>query len=84
MVGRRARRSDSATLLSCGPAQLSGDWHKATADYYGACESIDASVGRVRKVLEEEGLSENTIFVFMSDHGCHFMTRNQDTAQHAQ
>jgi arylsulfatase A-like enzyme len=55
-----------------------GDWRKQLPDYYGACESIDASVGRVRKVLEEEGLSDNTIFVFMSDHGCHFMTRNQE------
>ncbi len=55
-----------------------GDWHKQLPDYYGACESIDASVGRVRKILDEEGLGENTIFVFMSDHGCHFMTRNQE------
>jgi arylsulfatase A-like enzyme len=55
-----------------------GDWHQQLPDYYGCCESIDASVGRVRKVLEEEGYAENTIFVFMSDHGCHFMTRNQE------
>jgi arylsulfatase A-like enzyme len=55
-----------------------GDWHQQLPDYYGSCESIDASVGRLRKVLEEEGLAENTIFVFMSDHGCHFMTRNQE------
>ena len=55
-----------------------GDWHKQLPDYYGACEAIDASVGRVRKILEEEGLADNTIFVFMSDHGCHFMTRNQE------
>ena len=55
-----------------------GDWHEQLPDYYGACESIDASVGRLRKVLEEEGLAENTIFVFMSDHGCHFMTRNAE------
>jgi arylsulfatase A-like enzyme len=55
-----------------------GDWHKQLPDYYGACEAIDASVGRLRKVLDEQGLAENTIFVFMSDHGCHFMTRNQE------
>jgi arylsulfatase A-like enzyme len=55
-----------------------GDWHQQLPDYYGACESIDASVGRLRKVLEEEGLAENTIFVFMSDHGCHFCTRNAE------
>ena len=55
-----------------------GDWHKQLPDYYGCCESIDASVGRLRKVLDEERLSDNTIFVFMSDHGCHFMTRNTE------
>jgi arylsulfatase A-like enzyme len=55
-----------------------GDWRQQLPDYYGACESIDASVGRVRQILEEEKLAENTIFVFMSDHGCHFMTRNQE------
>lgn len=63
------------------PADLSaqpGDWHEQLPDYYGCCEAIDASVGRVRKILEEEGLAENTIFLFMSDHGCHFMTRNQE------
>lgn len=32
----------------------------------------------MRKVLQEESLAENTIFVFLSDHGCHFMTRNQE------
>ena len=57
---------------------LPGDWHEQLPDYYGCCEAIDASVGRVRKILEEEGLAENTIFLFMSDHGCHFMTRNQE------
>lgn len=57
---------------------LPGDWHQQLPDYYGACESIDASVGRIRKTLEEEGLAEDTIFVFFSDHGCHFMTRNEE------
>ena len=27
-------------------------------------------------MLEETGQRDNTIFVFFSDHGCHFMTRN--------
>ncbi len=57
---------------------LPGDWHEQLPDYYGCCEAIDASVGRVRKILEEEGLVDNTIFLFMSDHGCHFMTRNTE------
>jgi arylsulfatase A-like enzyme len=57
---------------------LPGDWHQQLPDYYGACESIDSSVGRIRKVLQETGQADNTIFVFISDHGCHFMTRNQE------
>lgn len=55
-----------------------GFWQAQLPDYYGCVESIDASVGRVRKILEEEKLDENTIFVFISDHGCHFGTRNQE------
>ncbi|GGG90649.1 sulfatase-like hydrolase/transferase [Silvibacterium dinghuense] len=55
-----------------------GTWQAQLPDYYGCIEAIDNSVGRIRKVLEEEHLAENTIFVFLSDHGCHFMTRNQE------
>ncbi|MBS1799651.1 MAG: sulfatase-like hydrolase/transferase [Acidobacteria bacterium] len=57
---------------------LPGDWHQQLPDYYGACESIDASVGRIRRILKEEHLADDTILVFISDHGCHFMTRNQE------
>ena len=57
---------------------LPGTWQAQLPDYYGCIESIDASVGRVRRILEEEHLAENTIFVFLSDHGCHFMTRNEE------
>lgn len=57
---------------------LPGTWQAQLPDYYGCIEAIDASVGRVLKILEEEKLAENTIFVFLSDHGCHFMTRNQE------
>jgi arylsulfatase A-like enzyme len=57
---------------------LPGNWNQQLPDYYGCCEAIDQSVGRVRRILEEEKLADNTIFVFMSDHGCHFMTRNKE------
>jgi arylsulfatase A-like enzyme len=55
-----------------------GNWQQQLPDYYGCVEAIDASVGRVRKILEAEKLADNTIFMFMSDHGCHFMTRNKE------
>jgi len=57
---------------------LPGNWQQVLPDYYGACESIDQSVGRVRKILDEENLTENTVVIFISDHGCHFMTRNDE------
>jgi arylsulfatase A-like enzyme len=37
--------------------------------YYASVSYMDAQVGRVLKVLEEEGLRDNTIVVFTSDHG---------------
>lgn len=57
---------------------LPGTWQDQLPDYYGCIEAIDTSVGRIRRVLEEQHLAEDTIFVFISDHGCHFMTRNQE------
>jgi arylsulfatase A-like enzyme len=55
---------------------LPGDWQKQLPDYYGSIERIDESVGRILQTLEEQNLLENTIFLFTSDHGCHFRTRN--------
>lgn len=57
---------------------LPGIWQAQLPDYYGCIEAIDKSVGRVIKILEEEGQLENTLFIFLSDHGCHFATRNTE------
>ncbi|MGA3325396.1 MAG: sulfatase-like hydrolase/transferase [Terriglobia bacterium] len=55
-----------------------GDWQKQLPDYYGCCASIDESVGGILGALRELGMEENTIVVFLSDHGCHFRTRNSE------
>ena len=39
--------------------------------YYASISFIDAQVGRLRAALREKDLAENTIVVFMSDHGYH-------------
>lgn len=39
------------------------------ANFYGMIANIDANVGRLRALLEREGLAENTIFVFTTDNG---------------
>ena len=44
---------------------------KAVAGYYASVSYMDAQVGKVLKTLEEEGLEDNTIVIFTSDHGFH-------------
>jgi len=44
---------------------------KAIAGYYASVSYMDAQVGKVSKTLKEEGLEENTIVIFTSDHGFH-------------
>ncbi|MEZ5943980.1 MAG: sulfatase-like hydrolase/transferase [Planctomycetaceae bacterium] len=40
-----------------------------TAAYYAMCEQIDDQVGRMLAALDASGQRENTIVIFMSDHG---------------
>jgi arylsulfatase A-like enzyme len=39
------------------------------ARYYGMVANIDYNVGRIEKMLEETGLRDNTILVFLTDNG---------------
>lgn len=44
---------------------------KAIAAYYASVSYMDAQLGKVLKTLKEEGIEDNTIVVFTSDHGFH-------------
>ncbi len=44
---------------------------KAIAAYYASVSYMDAQVGKVLKTLKNEGLEDNTIVIFTSDHGFH-------------
>jgi arylsulfatase A-like enzyme len=57
---------------------LPGAWPSQLADYYGCVKGIDDAVGTLLSTLKEEGLEDNTIVMFVSDHGCHFKTRNAE------
>ncbi len=57
---------------------LPGTWRSQLADYYGCVAKMDETVGRILGLLEENGFGKNTIVVFLSDHGCHFRTRNTE------
>lgn len=50
-------------------AMEDSDRREVTAAYYAMCELIDDQVGRILQALDETGQRENTIVVFMSDHG---------------
>ena len=51
-------------------AQMSEEQEKkAIAGYYASVTYMDAQVGKVLQTLKEEGLEENTIVIFASDHG---------------
>ena len=57
---------------------LPGVWQQALPDYYACVERIDQSVGRIVETLEKQNLLDNTVFVFTSDNGCHFKTREDN------
>jgi len=45
------------------------DWKRAKAAYYGLVSLVDKQVGEAVRTLEELGLRDNTLVLFMSDHG---------------
>ncbi|MES2393002.1 MAG: sulfatase-like hydrolase/transferase [Acidobacteriota bacterium] len=49
--------------------ESAGDRRLTTAAYYAMIEQIDTAVGQMLDALEESGQAENTIVIFMSDHG---------------
>jgi arylsulfatase A-like enzyme len=51
-------------------AKTSPEEHrKITAAYYAMIEQVDTEMGRMLSALDETGQADNTIVIFMSDHG---------------
>jgi len=44
-------------------------WRHYRHAYYRLCEKVDAEVGKILDALREQGLEDNTLVVFSSDHG---------------
>ena len=57
---------------------LGGSTDQHLGGYYGMVKRLDEALGRIRDCLKSLDLSENTIVLFTSDHGCHFKTRNDE------
>ena len=50
--------------------------HAHLGGYFGMVKRLDDCLGRIRDALKSLGQLENTVILFLSDHGCHFKTRN--------
>lgn len=60
------------------PPDLAGSSEAAAklGGYWGMIKRVDEGLGRLRDALYSMGISEDTIILYASDHGCHFKTRN--------
>jgi arylsulfatase A-like enzyme len=50
-------------------AETAAEHREVTAAYYAMIEQIDTAVGQMLDALEESGQADDTIVIFMSDHG---------------
>ena len=55
---------------------LKGNYKEEYPDYIAAINSLDENVGKLVDALKENGIYDNTVIIYTSDHGCHFKTRN--------
>lgn len=67
-VARKFGRSSDIFMSAPATPQQA---REAVAAYYACVSLVDAGVGRILDTLEEEGLADNTIVVFLGDHGFH-------------
>ncbi|MFK7964937.1 MAG: sulfatase [Burkholderiaceae bacterium] len=61
----RKIRSEYSRMAELSDAQL----RELTANYYGMISLIDHNVGRILIELDAQGLADNTLVVFTTDHG---------------
>ena len=59
------------------------DLRKETAQYYTAVHRADNTLGLILKLLEEEGMADNTLFIFFSDHDAAMPTAKHNCYRHS-
>ncbi|MFP3897230.1 MAG: sulfatase-like hydrolase/transferase [Anaerolineales bacterium] len=54
----------------CGIAEVAGEWiMRARTAYWALVDRVDHMVGQILDALERNGLTENTLIIYSSDHG---------------
>lgn len=85
---RRFSHLDPEKLAAALPGVPAADteegklFRESIRQYYAALFGIDEQVGRLLKVVNELGLSKNTIIVFTSDHG-NCLGRNMEVSKNS-
>lgn len=59
-------------------AALGGSSAWQLPSYYAIVRRIDQAFGRLLDALRSVGQLDSTVVMFLSDHGCHFKTRNSE------
>ncbi len=62
-----------------GTSKAAIEARKQIANYYSQITGVDEQFGRILKALDEQGLAENTIVLFCSDHGNCIGSHNERT-----
>ena len=57
---------------------LGGSSAQHLGGYFGMVKRLDEAFGRLLDALKSLRLSEDTIVLYTTDHGCHFKTRNDE------
>lgn len=60
---------DDVELSPNVPAEVAEAARRDLAGYYAHCAALDDCVGRLLAALDEQGIADDTVFVFTSDHG---------------
>jgi arylsulfatase A-like enzyme len=61
------------------PENKQAEARQIAAAYYGLCTAVDENLGRLLAALDEQGLTEDTIVVFTSDHGVMLESQGLDS-----
>lgn len=57
---------------------LPGSQHRHISGYYGQIRRLDEGLGRLRDALVSLDVADDTVLIYLSDHGSHFKTRNAE------
>jgi len=71
-------RYTTHTWLPPDLAALGGSAHQHLGGYYGMVRRLDEALGALLDSLKSLDLTDNTVVLYTSDHGCHFKTRNAE------